>query len=42
LCTSLPPYAIAGLVCAALTALILCGTLCYHVRMTSRFIASLC
>ena len=31
----------AGLLCAALTALIPCGALCYHVRVTSRFISSI-
>ena len=31
----------AGLVGAALTALILCGALGYHVRVTSRFVSSI-
>src|SRR5262249_49333532 len=41
LCTSMPPYSIADLLCAALTALILWGAFCSHVRMSSRAISSL-
>src|SRR5919204_6170703 len=37
----MPTYSMAGLLCAALTAFIPCGALCYHVRVTSRFISSL-
>jgi hypothetical protein len=37
----MPAYSMAGLLCAALTALIPCGALCYHVRVTSRFISSI-
>ena len=40
-CTSMPTYSMAGLLLAALTAFIPCGALCYHVRLTSRFISSI-
>src|SRR5438093_184406 len=37
----MPTCSMADLLCAALTALIPCGALCYHVRLTSRFISSI-
>jgi hypothetical protein len=37
----MPTYAMAGLLCAALPALLLCRALGYHVRVTSRFISSI-